>query len=264
MKIENVDNNLKLLEKSFSGLNDINQYVQTSLTPVVRWSSIKKSWLYTLLHPNVKIRKQNDLEHSFAMVMLLINLVLKLRPHNPNLDTLLLLMAPADHEFGEAELGRDVCHLVKDKRDDNYEYLAFIRRFACLGDEAMVYHRQAFLLQFAGVEAKEQAKAWEIFSEADKDILRWLWENKFLEAYIFKYAERLEYILYALEQGRIFRNYVITEEVLRHHISDMRQACDLIPGWEEKVWTPNIHNLAMEIQRELIYKLPSKMVLSRN
>jgi len=256
MRIENIDHNLKLLEKSFGGLADINKYSQTILTPVVRWSPFIKSWLYTLLHPNARLRRQNDAEHTLGMVMLVTNTSLKLQPYNPSLDCFLLTLAATDHEFGEGILKSDVCYLVKKSDRDRDEYLAFVKRFAVLGGDLMIYHRRAFLLQFAGIETGDEDNAWEIFPEADRKILHWLWENRRREAYIFKYCERLEYILFAIEQGCRYRNYIMAEEVLRNHICDMHQACKLIPGWEEKIWTPNIDNLAKEVHKELVSCLP--------
>jgi len=256
MKIDKIDNELKLLEKSFNGLEEINKRVQVSLTPVVRWLSISRGWLYMVFHPNTKLRKQNDLAHSFAMVKLNLNLAFLLEKYNPHLDGLLLVHAAWVHELGEGELKNDVCHLVKTKNHDLDELLAVIKLFSCLRKDLALFHHHAFLLQFVGSRADKSDKAFDHFPEADQIKLNDFWQNKRIESLIFQYSERLEYILYALEQGVSFRNYVIVEEVLRNHLRDMRQACELIPGWQEEIWTPKMDNLAKEIQIYLNKNLP--------
>ncbi len=256
MKIDKIDQELKLLEKSFNGLAEINKRVQVSLAPVVRWLSISRSWLYTVFHPNARLRKQNDLAHSFAMVKLNLNLAFLLEKYNPGLDSLLLVHAAWVHELGEGELKNDVCHLVKTQSHDLDESLAVIKLFSCLRKDLALFHHHAFLLQFVGARADKGDKAYDHFPEADQVKLNYFWQNKRIESLIFQYSERLEYILYALEQGVNYRNYVIVEEVLRNHLCDMRRACELIPGWQEEVWTLEMDSLAKEIQGYLNKHLP--------
>jgi hypothetical protein len=187
-----------------------------------------------------------------------------LQPYNPNLDDFLLVRAAHIHEFGEAELKRDICHLTKTKNHDLDEATAVAKRFACLGKGLSSFHYQAFLLQFVGARATKGDDAYNNFSENDQAIMNDLWENKKIEALIFQYSERLEYILFALEQGSCFKNYIMVEEVLRNHIIDMRQACELIPGWAQEVWTPNIDNLAQEVWKSLKNKLPKEKLFMPN
>lgn len=242
---------LKRLEESFSGLEHINYHIQTAPKSIVRWSLVKKSWLYTLFHPEARVRYQDLLQHSLGMVMLLINVSLKLKKHIPGLDNFLLVQAATTHDFGEIELKRDVCFLDKGDNHDGEEYAAFIQRINCLGGELTTSHRQAFLLQFAA-----DSKNWNCFSEKDQKILSYLHYHSPREALIFKYSERLEYILFALEQGNRLKNYVVVEEVLRHHIPDMRRACDLIPGWRQEIWSDDMDALAENIQKKLAASLP--------
>jgi hypothetical protein len=242
---------LKLLEESFSGLEQINTHTQTAPKSIVRWSLVKRSWLYTLFHPKARVRHQDLLQHSLGMVMLLINISLKLKKHIPGLENFLLVQAATTHDFGEIEMKRDVCFLDKGINHDHEEYAAFIKKISCLGEELTIFHRRAFLLQFA-----DNPKSWEHFSEKDQKILSSLHYHSHMETLIFKYSERLEYILFALEQGNRLKNHVIVEEVLRHHIPDMRRACELIPGWRKEIWSDEMDALATSIQKKLAASLP--------
>lgn len=256
MKRKKIDDNIILMEKGFRGIADINEYAQTSLQKIVRWGLIRKNWFYNLIHPQARLRRQDDLVHTFSLVLLLTNIIVKLRRLNPELDSMLIISAGTVHEFGEAELKRDICFLVKEGNHDVDEYVSFVKRFSCLEAELLAYHKRAFLLQFVGSNPPNKQKAWENFDDEAREILYDLSYHKMPEALIFWATEKLEYILFALEQARRYRNYVMIEEVLRNHWVDMNRACALIPGWKETIWTVGIDTLAIETQHILNTDLP--------
>ena len=255
-----------LIEKSFRGLEIFNEYTQTSnLETVFRWGLIRLSWWRTILNPRRRLRLQNDLVHSFSLSHLASDVTFLLKRYNPQLDSLWVVNAASKHELGEGELKSDVCALIKKHERDCQEYLAFAKILDCFQDPGLKeYNIQIFLLQFAAVSDDQEEEAWKAFPEIDKERLRWLKTFKWQEALVFHYLEKLEYILFGLEQGRKFKNYVIVENVLKNQSKEMEAACGLIPGWEQKIWTPNISFLAKETLALIQTQISEKKLFNPN
>jgi len=245
------------LSRRLTALLDIaplNAHVQTSLSDVFRWGSVRESWWRCWLFSDRRLRKQSDLQHSYAMTILLQWAIAKLAKHNPDLDRYLVICCGADHDLGEGETKNDVCALTKRREVDVREYFAFrkvIDKFDLAVREDMA---RAFLLQFADVNKDQRVEDWALFPSEAQDILEWLAENRRLEARIFRYLERLEYILYAIEQANLYGNFHLAAEVTSKnagyvfisHQEDMERACQLIPGFREEIWTLEIQETISE------------------
>ena len=88
---------------------------QTMMSKVVRW----KAW-----HELQGTRRQDDVQHSYSLVVLALNFIDKLHLYlYLKNDPLLIIRAVTYHEIGEGELGRDVLLANKTDAKDLEEYL---------------------------------------------------------------------------------------------------------------------------------------------
>lgn len=161
-------------------------------------------------------RPQNDLQHSFALSVLCGMVLAEI---DGELDRSLLLTACPIHDQGEAELGRDIGLPDKGINHDLAEWKAFEQR--CMRAPGWRRMQDAFLLQFARLYARP---GWNgpYFPEIAQNTLDRLARTHRIEALIFEFLERLDYMLYALDAYVTFRNPTILCAVLGNGCSPER------------------------------------------
>lgn len=211
------------LPMKFLPLFDVWLSGQTMMPEVVRW----KAW-----HEKQGTRRQDDLQHSYSLVVFTLNFIDRLNLHlYLKIDPLLLIRAVTFHDHGEAELKRDV--LLNDKNDDEdlREYLAFVARFRNIY-EFERYHR-AFLLQFV---PKRPAN----FPPEAQAIMAQLAEDHPCDVAAFQAIENLDYLLYAIEQRVTLGNRDCLAQVFKNAKPKLDLLARELPGLRAEFWTPEL------------------------
>lgn len=202
-------------------------------------------------HPQLILRRrpQNDLQHSLALSVLCGMVLAEI---DGGLDRGLLLTACPIHDQGEAELGRDIGLPDKGIKHDLAEWRAFERRFA----QAPGWWRMqdAFLLQFALLYARPEWNG-PYFPEFAQVTLDRLARTHRIEARIFEFLERLDYMFYALDAYVAFRNPTILYAVLGNGCSPERmgELVGEVPSLQ-KFWTREVDSWARSFRER--YTLP--------
>ena len=207
---------------------------QVDLPLVQRWSKYDKP-----NDPHGGVRPQNTLQHSYSIVLLGTMVMHMMREANLDLDGELLLTALHLHDHSEGDLKRDTLYIDKTDEHDLREYEAFVKRFKDLPSAAFRPFEIAFLLQFAG---KNPAS----FPEHARNIMgamQGLWRNEILA---FDFIERLDYVLYALEQFCDRGNARILVQVLRHQVPKLDALVAQIPTVRPILWTKPVRNAAVD------------------
>jgi 5'-deoxynucleotidase YfbR-like HD superfamily hydrolase len=192
---------------------------QVKLQGVVRWRKYLN-----------KARRQNTLQHSHSITLLGIMVLAELRSFI-DLDEALVLSALALHDVGEGEVGSDTLYIDKTKHGDVNEYLAFRNLYREMKPGVLFSLKKAFLLQFCLSDYSE-------FPEEAQRIMDSLKKEKKFEALAFEAIERLDYILYAVEQWEN-GNQKILVQTLRHQLEKIDSLAENLPGFR-KIWTKKI------------------------
>jgi len=225
-------NNLKdETDRIWLGISDVWLTTQVILQGVYRWGRFKR----------IKIRPQNDLQHSYSVTILAAIFLEKISKYHLNLDKELILKSFLVHDHGEGELKRDYCVGAKKPIHDVEEYIAFNKRYGQL--EAAVYSslEHAYLLQHATLEDRT------LFPSMAQEILGYLFLNKYQEALCFTAIQTWDYLLYALEQNRNNPGLIILPEVAKNQIPVMNDLAKKLPGFREEIWTDEIASLFNKI-----------------
>ncbi|MEK7625056.1 MAG: hypothetical protein AAB467_01755 [Patescibacteria group bacterium] len=190
---------------------------------VVRWGPY---------HELQHTRRQDDLQHSYSLVVFTMNFIDQLDLHlYLKLEPKLLLRAVTFHDHGEAELKRDILLSNKSDAEDLREYLAFVIRFGGL-KRFDLYHK-AFLLQFV---PKRPAN----FPPEAQAIMDQLAEEKRYEVLSFQAIENLDYLLYAIEQRVTMGNRDCLAQVFMNTKPKLDALSQVLPGLKQEFWTPGL------------------------
>ncbi len=194
---------------------------QTMMSKVVRW----KAW-----HELQGTRRQDDVQHSYSLVVLALNFIDKLHLYlYLKNDPLLIIRAVTYHEIGEGELGRDVLLANKTDAKDLEEYEAFVARFRNLSGFNRCH--DAFLLQFV---PKRPAN----FPPEAQTIMARLAEENRYDVYAFQALENLNYLFYAIEQRVTINNRDCLARVFLMARPILDSLAQKLPGLREEYWTP--------------------------
>lgn len=199
---------------------------QIALPQVQRWSK------YCGRSKGGGARRQNSLQHSYAIALLGKILYHKIRPYIV-LDEGLLLTAFLIHDHGEGEILSDTHYIDKNEEGDLEEYNAFVKRYSALPEEIFGEFHRAFLLQFA-------LKAPLNFPESACVLMAELAAQQRQECLVFDAVERWDYVLYALEQFHDRGNTRILVQVMRHQKEHLDRLAEELPGFGQEVWTDAI------------------------
>jgi len=208
---------------------------QMELDAVFRWGSIGE------------VRKQTVAAHTIGMIELVLygcTLINSQRDIESWLDEQFLMTLALAHDKGEGVLGRDKWTTIKTARDDYNEYLAFVNAYT--GIHPLFFKRlhRAFLLQFC---FKDKFKTY--LNGANHNalqILAELEETMRDEAYFFMGLEKLEFVLFGLEQMFFRDNIQIAVSTIDHHMKKLRKACKEVPEFR-MLWTEKLEMLCLEL-----------------
>jgi hypothetical protein len=195
---------------------------QVGLDEVSRWSKY--------IDKDQGVRRQNSLQHSLSITILVPMMKARMRLDQPFLDWLLVMTALSVHDVGEGIIKKDTHYIDKTVEGDLAEYRAFRQRYEPLGDTLFDPLHRAFLLQFA-------RKNPEIFPEDARQIMAGLAKDCFLEALMFDAIERWDYTLYALEQYHERGNEKVLVQVLRNNIAAIDYLIKNLLGFGANIWT---------------------------
>lgn len=209
---------------------------QIDLSRIYRWSRFYSSGN----------RPQNALAHSISITFLGLRVTDAVAKCYPSLDQALIIGGLAIHDFGEAELRRDISWPDKSATHDADEYEAFValleRSGGCHYDMKL-----RFLLQFALRGKGHHAH----FGVEAQEALAYLASSCRVEARVFEAIEYLDHMLYIAEQIRgggtlaeVFRGEIHTViDVLGRAIAE-------VPGFDE-VWTPELDAWARSLMPQV-------------
>lgn len=198
--------------------------VQIDMPKVIRWTRYIEHFK--------EIRRQNCLQHTFAISMIADMIMIMLEPY-VKLDKFLLNRAFAVHDIGEGELNRDVPYVDKKECHDLQEYNAFCRRFEKLPESIFDAYHRAFLLQFC-LENPDS------FPPEARTVMAELARTKKMEALAFEAIEHWDYFLYALEQYKQTGNGYVLHIVLHVNIVLFDKLIKELPGLKELFWNDMI------------------------
>lgn len=229
---------IRELIANWTALLDVWRSGQVGLPTVPRWSKYDKPD-----DPHGGVRSQNSLQHSYSIILLGRLVLEALRAERVYLDGELLLTTLHLHDHGEGELGQDTLYIDKTDDQDLREYLAFVKRFEKLPPSTFTSLEIAFLLQFA---AKNPA----VFPDHARTVMRTIVGAYAGEMLAFDFVERLDYVLYALEQFRDRGNRRILVQVLRHQLPKLERLAEQLPAIRKTLWTPETHDTCLAFLAE--------------
>lgn len=241
-------------------LFSVNRTLQIILRDVYRWKRFwPEGWKFSAQneYSHLNFRPQTVAEHSLAMPVLGTMMGTMLDPFLPDgyrFDYQLFSLALSLHDWGEGITRNDHPFTEKKLIHELEEYNAFYHSFKNLPPEIFDLCQKAFVLQFVyplngrAISEKPPLKSWGTFPEPVRKIIAQLADEKSSEALRFSAVERLEYIMYAIEQYILRQNFGMAKEVISNQLPDMRQACSLVPGFKEKIWTNEVDKAAQFIR----------------
>lgn len=169
---------------------------------VVRWVG----------HPACRMgqyRTQTTSDHRGELLMLLQSLLIHLHELEIRPDSRLLMSAIWHHDDGEDFGFGDTLYTFKRQEHDLAEYQIFVKHVQPVVSDLEWRHLQrAFLLQFVQTYAES-----ELFPQEARAVMQELQQTRSVEAMIFGYLERLDYLLYAVEQAQVYGNPHFVREV---------------------------------------------------
>lgn len=183
--------------------------IQHKYAEHVRWAEYREQ--------NPNLPRQTNLEHSLSVQRLFALACSLLRASGRNLDFSLLMLAIQLHEDGEMFEGDTLWH---DKTNDSHEreLSAFIESvLPNIPEPLHELWRRAFLLQYA-----HDVTIYFSHQESCQD-LKILRTTCAVEARIFDFLERLDYLLYAETAMREYGDVVLYVHVLRNQLSHFKQ-----------------------------------------
>lgn len=216
------------MDNPFLAVLSVWTHLQSSLTKIVRWGKHRAR--------NPALRKQTNLEHTYAFMFLAMTALPKLKWFNPELDAGLILTCIHLHDVGEAETGTDTQFINKKQEIDVQEFLAFRQRMQALEIDVREELEAAFLLQFCLADHS-------LFPEDAQVVLKRLAKRFSLEAKIFAALERFDYVQYAYEGYMEHGDNVILTHVLRNQLPALEQYAANISGFDE-IWKPEMNEWA--------------------
>ncbi len=162
--------------------------IQSEFSKITRWkTSLEKPG-------GENLRRQTCTEHVLSVELaarIITDTYVSIT--GKEVDRALILDAFHFHDYGEPLKGRDLSALTKKDTDDLDEYLAFMDFIVNQREPLFSNYQRAFLLQFC-LENPE------CFPPEAREIMTDLRKNKHLEAVMFKFIEKMDYVLYAIEQ----------------------------------------------------------------
>ncbi len=218
----------KKLSHSHATLLEIWRAGQTQLPEVRRWATFEEKQ---------GTRRQNTLQHTYALAIFTIIFLERVRPFLAHLDEMLVLQAVVLHDHGEGELGRDVLYPNKSSDHDLAEYKAFHKRFRPLREFRS--HHEAYLLQYCLGDHQH-------FPREAQRILRRLAKKKRNEAWAFQAIENFDYLFYAVEQYKESGNKDILAHVLGNVAPKLDKLVEEVAGFAEGFWTPEFKDWCTE------------------
>jgi len=186
------------------------------------------------------IREQNTLQHSYVLSVLASIVTRLLKPYHPNLDHDLVKEAALIHDVGELGQDYDVLYPNQSPSSEIEECGKFKELFGGFEKEIFEGLKKAFLLQFAW------KNEWGGFEKEEQETLRCLAREKQIEALLFHAIEHLDYVLFAREQFKNRDNAQICQAVIKTHLKTLSDCSLKIPGFGEKIWTPEIQSWCEE------------------
>jgi hypothetical protein len=203
---------------------DVWKSAQIGLPEVTRWSK------YLSDEANGGVREQNSLQHSHSITRFGDIFMIMLKPFVV-LDETLLGRALSIHDEGEGVIKQDTLYIDKTESGDLQEYEGFVSVYSHLPTQVYEELQRAFLLQFA---MKNPIS----FPVDAREVMAQLSFYHASECYAFEAIERLDYVMYAMEQFIERGNAKILVQVLRGQIPHLdRLAAEANIGIEEVFWT---------------------------
>lgn len=210
----------------WKGIIDVWKSGQISLPGVIRWSK------YSNTEKDGGARVQNSLQHSYSLTILGRVITHKLKPY-VSIDESLLMTALLVHDHGEGEIQKDTLYIDKTVKGDVDEYIAFQKRYGSLGVDLYAEFERAFLLQFALKDSSA-------FPVSARDIMKDISSQNRNECLMFDGVERIDYLLYAVEQYMDRSNEKILVQTLRHQVSHLDRLAGELTGFGEAIWTQDL------------------------
>ncbi len=159
---------------------------QVLLPNVPRWNNYNK----------IKgVRLQNTLQHTHSVVFFGMWMLERMEEYlSPMFDKYFFITSLHLHDEGEGIIGEDTLYDLKTPEKDAKEYSAFAEYYKPLLERKVWEHvHAAYLLQYC---TKDVSK----FPKEARGIVQGLLHSKKDEALLFDLVERVDYMLYAIEQ----------------------------------------------------------------
>jgi len=187
----------------------------------------------TLIRARSPLRLQTTAEHTVGLALLWQYVGGELNAHGVPVDTALGTHTAVNHDVGEDV---DVPAPQKTVLDDVREYEAFCLIVERLPLPVYLAERRAFLLQFAHQDYAKRV----FFPKDAQEIMLELRRTNPLEVELFALLERMDYLLYALEQYLKYGQYEVLVHVARRETLAMKRAAKQIPQFRELFWPDNL------------------------
>lgn len=218
----------KTLPQTHNFLLRIWTNVQVLMTKVVRWGPFVE-------YQNT--RHQDNLQHTHGLVEFCFTFVELLRPYVA-LNGHLLAAACHVHDYGEAVLKQDTLYNLKNDTQDFREYQGFLKHYT--GHPCFDFWHWAYLLQYC-------RKRPPTFPPDAQIIMLELAASRPMEAIAFDALERLDYLLYALEQRYAAGNRDILAHVIKNQTQKLDTLAGELPGLREVFWTDEFRSRCIEL-----------------
>ncbi len=192
-------------------------------------------------HPGTTLgdyRVQSNDDHRRELLQLLVSLLVLLRSRNFQVDEHLLMTAVWHHDDAEDFGMGDTLSPLKNVNHDVAEYNLFCRVIQPnVSAEEWAHLERAFLLQFA-TKHRENTQ----FSDGSREIMANLVTMRPAEVLIFEFLERLDYLMYAVEQATDKSNPHFIREVYPNQarkLDDLLKRLPELKGfyWREPIGT---------------------------
>lgn len=223
------------LSKELQALLYVWQAGQTLLPQVARWAPFVK-------HQNT--RPQNVLQHTHSLSGFAISFIETMEhEYQVFLDGYLLLAACQLHDYGEGalRLQEDVLNPDKTDNDDLREYRAFVTDYQDVPGFDTIKHK-AYLLQHAWKQPQN-------FPPDAERIMESLCRENHGGVHAFPALEKLDYLLYALEQ-RIHRgNADLLAHVLNRQAPHLDVLSKKLLHLDRAYWSPEIKAQYLELAK---------------
>lgn len=184
---------------------------------IIRWAK----------HGKGGTRRQDDLQHQYAMEFLADVMIEWFEPYLTKIDELLVLRAVRIHDHGEGERGIDVYYADHTSADDVAEWEAVRKAMSKLPVRLSGKYERAFLLQFV------RGKTREAFSEKPRKIIEELARTRRNEAMLYDAIEVVDYILFGVEEYRVRGKRDVLRDVIGNVLPRIKNLRATLPGFDE-------------------------------